>query len=698
MARRSLPLVALVLALGTLIASARVVAGGETWSDVRYHTEVAPPRLAAAEAIRSGALPAWWEGTGLGVPLAGEPSHGAMAPAIWLASSTRALDLILVAHLLWLALGIAVWARRTTSETAAVVAGLLAITAGAIGSTAIRGALPSLAHLPWLGVAASLRGRRSIIGVGVALGAIGLGGQLAVLVDGVALALVIGRRDARLFVAIGAGLAIGLAQWLPALLAIPHAAGVEVQAIPLSRLVELVVPGSFGSPDPDRGILAIGGASAWAPSVYLGAPLLALAAVRPVARHLIGFLVGVAALALVAGRGGWPGWLGAPELHLAVLATALAPLAAEGVDAFVAGERRARLALAIGCGCAIVALGALAIYRGGHDDAQAAVDRALVDGSLGVACIAAAIALVGAPRLVPVALALLVAPGFGAMRSTSPTTAIGEVPRWATLAQDEQPPRRLYRPASLHEGELHRFEPLDDALATLAGESPAVWGIAAARSDDPARAAWHDRTWLAASHGGGVLLDRFGIGLAILPRQVTDRMTMLGSRGRWVLVQLQIAPVASVVTGVRYSTDPERALGLMFVSDGGQGMPRGTIVIAGSDDTHDTHDSTTPPRPCRIARWEAGAIDLACTGAGFAVVSSSASAGWSVIVDETEGAPLVADVLRRAVAIPPGTHAVHWRYTAPGLLAGLIAAAAGLVVLVGLILSYMRRPASPASS
>ncbi len=692
---RSLSLVALVLALGTLIASGRIIAGGETWSDVRYHTEIAPPRLAAAQQIQAGELPAWWDGTGLGVPLAGEPSHGAMAPAIWLATSPRALDLILVAHLFWLALGIAVWARRTTSETAAVVAGLLAITCGVIGGTAIRGALPSLAHLPWLGAAASMRGRRSAIAIGAALGAIGLGGQLAVLVDGIALVLVLDRRRGTI-AAIGCGLAISLAQWLPALLALPHAAGFEVQAMPLSRLVELVVPGSFGAVDPDRGIVAIGGAAAWAPSVFLGVPLLALAAVRPIARSLLGLVLALAALALVAGRGGWPGWLGAPELHLAVLAVVLAPLAAEGVEALVAGERRARLALAIGGGCALVALGALAIYRGGHDEAHAAIDRALVDGALGLACLTAAVAVVRVSRLVPLALALLVAPGFGAMRSTSPTTARPDKSRWAELAEDEQPPRRLYRPESLHDGDPRHFEPLDDALATLAGASPDRWGITAARSDDPARARWHDRTWLAASHGGGVLLDRFGVGLAILPRQVTDRMTMLATRGRWVLVQWPIAPVASVVSGARYQADPERALGMLFSPDGRSGLPRGTIVIAGSGDSH---DSSAPPRPCQIARWEAGAIDLRCTGPGFAVVSSSAADGWTATVDGAEAAALDADVLRRAVAIGAGPHAIAWRYTAPGMLAGLVLALLGILGLAILVTrSYMQRRASRASS
>ncbi|MBA3819733.1 MAG: hypothetical protein H0X17_12625, partial [Deltaproteobacteria bacterium] len=100
---RSLPLVVLVLVVAVVVIHARLIAGGQTWDDGRYHTEVAPPRLAAAEAVQRGALPAWWEGTALGVPLASEPGHGAMYPPSWIAATPRALDLVTLAHLLWAA-------------------------------------------------------------------------------------------------------------------------------------------------------------------------------------------------------------------------------------------------------------------------------------------------------------------------------------------------------------------------------------------------------------------------------------------------------------------------------------------------------------------------------------------------------------------------------------------------------------------
>ncbi|HET9623173.1 MAG TPA: hypothetical protein VFP84_17490, partial [Kofleriaceae bacterium] len=310
-APRSLPLVALALGVAILVIQIRVIAGGQTWDDVRYHTEVAPPRLAAAAAIAHGALPAWWDGTGLGVPLAGEPSHGALYPPVWLAGSPHALDLVLIAHLAWAALGVAVWTRRRASDRSALVAGVLIATTGLLASTALRGALPALAHLPWLGAAAEAlvaargdrkRAARAACAIAILVGAIALVGELAVVVDAVVLALVVGARRATarwLVPGVLAGLAIGAAQWLPALLQIPHEAGGEVGGLPLARLLELVVPSASGSLASDAAIPAIAGGAAWAPSVFVGAPLLALAAVRASSRRALVVLAVFAAAALI---------------------------------------------------------------------------------------------------------------------------------------------------------------------------------------------------------------------------------------------------------------------------------------------------------------------------------------------------------------------------------------------------------------
>jgi len=693
---RSLPLVALVLGVAILVVQIRVIAGGQTWDDVRYQTSVAPPRLAAARAVQRGEVPGWWDGSGLGVPLAGEPSHGALYPPTWLAAMPRALDLSIIAHLAWAALGIAVWARRRASDRGALVAGVLAATTGILMSAALRGALPALAHLPWLGAAvgrlgqaASRRDRaRAACAIGVLVGAIALVGELALLVDAIAIALALGlgKCASRWLVgAIGAGLAIGAVQWIPAVLQLPAGAGAEVSGLPLARLVELLVPGALGGTGADHAIATIAGPSPWAPILFVGAPLLALAAVRAPDRRMLGVIGGLALAALVAGRGGWPAWLGAPEVHVAALAVVLAVAAAEGLDALVLGQRRAVLALALGAGFTALALAALAVLRAEHRELAAAVDRTLLDGTLGVFCMAGGVVLAWRTpgRWIAVLFALLVAPGVGAASSNAPTVdraVVNEPPEWAKLADSVPPPIRAFRPVSLQDRPS-----LGDAIATLAGGSAWRWGIAAARSEDQARPRAHDQTWLAAASEGGALLDRFGIALAILPSTVAfgRKMTMLGERGNWALVLLPVAPAASVMQGWRWAIDPSDALALLFPVGGGTGLMRGTIVLAGGGPPG---PSSREPRPCAIRAWHDGDIDLSCTTdtAGYAVVSSTPAAGWTVSLDDRDADWLTAEVLRRAVAIPAGDHRIHWTYAVPGLRAGALVALAGLLALIAL--------------
>jgi hypothetical protein len=720
---RALPLVAAVLAVAIVSIQVRVIAGGRTWDDTRYHAEVAPPRLAAAEAVQAGELPAWWEGSGLGVPLAAEPSHGAMYPLGWIASTPRLLDLLAIVHLLWGALGIAVWARRRTatgaqgaSEPAALAAGLLAATSGILASAAVRGALPALSHLPWIGVAAAAlaaaedrRGRlRAALALGGLIGLVATTGVLAVLAQGLVLAVALGaRRRAWLPLAgaLAAGLVVGAAQWLPALAQLGAGAGGELRGLPLARLVELVVPGSFGSADPARGIPALAGASPWAPSLFAGAPLLALGAVRTPPLRLLAVIVALAALALVAGRGGWPAWLGAPELHVAALVVVLAVNAGAGLDALMAGDRRALIALGVGAGCAGVALAALGALRARQPEAEAAIERAMLDGALGLIAMLIAFALAwqvrerGAGRSTPLVLVLLLLPSAGAVPSTAPLTdrsIVEEPPAWAGAADAagaaDGTPRRVFRPAFMHD----RPEDLGDAIATLAGTSGWRWGLGAARSEDPARPAAHDATWLAAAADGGALLDRFGISLAILPSTlvVPRHLKALAVRGDWALVAFPAAPAASVLRGALWAEADADALALLFPPAGK--LPRGTAVLQGRGPSR---PDGGPPLPCTIRRWRAGDLELACAGdaEGYAVVSSTSAAGWRAEVD---GAPvpwLTADVLRRAVPLPPGEHVVRWTYEAPLLAEGLWIALAGLAGLAA-GLAYLvatRRKAAP---
>ena len=762
---RSLSLVAAVLLIAVLAVNARIVFGDRTWADVRYHTEVVPPRLAAATTAHGGALPQWWDGDGLGVPLAAEPTHGAWYPPQWLPTTPRGLDLFTVLHLAWAALGVAVWARGLyprregtpgalrgdargrepgCSEEAALVAGLLLATTGLLASAALRGALPGLAHLPWIGIAATCLADAGVTGrprqawlataaLGGLLGLVGLAGNGGAFIDALVIAVVVSGRQRLVGVALLGGLAIAAAQWVPAaLLAIDGTiVGGRVPPLRIARLLELLVPGSFGAREGTGGIAAITGPLPWAPSLFVGATLLALAAVRLPTLRVRGALAILAGLVLLAGRGrsgSWSAWLGAPDVHLMALVLVLASNVGGGIDALLAGERRALRALGVGAACTGVALLALVLMRGRVPSAASVIERAMLDGSLALACMVAALMLAarrgpgvrGAAlgRAAPIVLALLVLPNLGTMPSTAPLAAraiVDEPPPWARAilehgtspldARHGGAPLRVFRPAYMYDAPLSDGMPavdrdaklgLAEATASLAGAGAARFGIVAARSDDPARARDEDESWYRSSGGGGVLLDRFGIEYAILPTTmiVPLKVPNLGTRDRWTLAAMPVAPIASVQRGALWSLDREDTLALLYPPGGHFGMLPGTVVLRG---TGDSAPDAGPPLPCRVDAWRAGDITLGCTSPapGYATISSAAAPGWQVTVDGTEQPWLVADLMRRAVAVGPGTHAIRWRYSAPGQLPGLLVALAGVLLLGGAVLRGRRYAAPP---
>jgi hypothetical protein len=225
----------------------------------------------------------------------------------------------------------------------------------------------------------------------------------------------------------------------------------------------------------------------------------------------------------------------------------------------------------------------------------------------------------------------------------------------------------------------------------LSGTSAARWDIAGARSEDPARPAVFDRVIVASSRGAFAFLDRYSIALAILPLAVAEpqHMTILGRRGISALVELPVAPPAYVAHAWRRAVAPDDALALVFPADGGRGLARDIIVLA---EPGESRDAKTPLTPCTIDRWNPGDIALTCTtdADAYAVVSSTSSPGWAVTVDGEDTDWVTADLLRRAVPIPRGTHAIVWRYRAPGFRIGLGCALLGVLALAGLVVASRR--------
>jgi len=304
-------LAALALVATSVVAYARVLLGGQTWADRDHLTLTVPARAYLAESLRSGRLPHWWDGVGLGTPFLANPMHGALYPPAWLAAlfpQPLGADLVIVVHGTWLAFGVALWSRRLgAGPWPAAFAGAVALGAGYTASMAANGVpLMTLAWLPWVGWAADRVarrvGRRRVVAalvLAVVFALLILSGDPAGAVTGGLLAtgVAVARGRARLasFAAVVAALIVAVAvaavQVLPALALLGQSVrdgGTDPGGWSMHpwRLLELVWPGALGDPTDGAGHAArlVANSAAdpfmapsWSTSVYVGAPVLLLA-------------------------------------------------------------------------------------------------------------------------------------------------------------------------------------------------------------------------------------------------------------------------------------------------------------------------------------------------------------------------------------------------------------------------------------
>jgi hypothetical protein len=683
---RSSWLVAAAVAAVVAVVEAPIVLGGRTWADRAYQTEVVPSRGAAAAAWASGRLPEWWDGSGLGVPLAAEPSHGAMYPLLAVVGEAPdpapAIDLSIALHAALAAIGIALWARRRgCDDVVAVVAGGAIAASGALHAALLAGGF-GIAWLPWAGLAAeppddaplgvgARRARlRRAVALAAVIGAAGLSSSAAAIDAAiVAIAVASGSKRGRGAIGWTAGaIAVGAiacaAAWLPAL---------------VHRLGD-VAPAGARAPRGDEllGWVAPAGAARF----HLGAAWIALAAIGVIAaRHVwsaSALAIGaVACLALA-----WAPAAAAmdPTVHVAAASLLLCVLGAQGLDR-LALDRESAVAL----GAAAVVIAAALASR--HAGAVASIGELA-----GIAAIALAWPRGGAFQLATAL--LVVGPGFFAMRDAAPLVsraALAETPVFAP-----KPGGRVYRPTPMDPDDPDPVQRAKDDHATLAGDVAARYAAATAQTSDPGRRAIEDPVWHAAGLSGGKLFDRYGIEQAILPSTVAQiiHAPAIATRGRWSLVDAQAKrPRAYVATRVRGASTPAGEVTATFPGPDERGTPLDQVAIAGEPDAGG--ETPAPITTCarRAEAPERVVVECAQTPAGWAVVNDAWAPGWSVTVDDHDAEGFRADALVRAVEIDAGARTIVWRYRAPWLRTGLIASGLAWVHLALFAwLSRRRRP------
>jgi hypothetical protein len=701
---RSAWLVVAAVAAVTAVVEAPILLGGHTWADRAYQTEVLPARAAAGDAWAAGRLPEWWDGTGLGVPLAAEPSHGAMDPLLAAVGAAPdaapALDLMIALHVLLGAIGVAMWARRRAGESdlaavVAAVAGAAIAASGAMHAALLAGGL-GVAWLPWVGWAAEppppdgvgalgigvRRARmRRAVAIAALIGAVGLEGPPAAAIDAVIIALAVAIGDAHaardrfawpLWIAgaCATGALACAAAWLPAIV---HRAG-DVAA------TGAVAPTGVAL----LGWLAPSGTPAW----HLGALWPALAAIAvagaPRGRRRGPIALAAAALAMLglAYAIDLAATAADPVVHVAAASMVLCVLGAAGLDRLSIGLD-ARAAVALGAAAVVIAAG----LASRHEGAVASI------GELGaIAMIALAWPRGGGVQLAAALLA--VGPGFYVLRDAAPLVSRDALADRPVLA-----PRagvRVWRGQAMDPDSPDPARRAIDDHATIAGDVVARFGSATAQTHDPGRSALEDGMWRASSTAGRKMFDRFTIDTAILPSTVAHIMkeTPLAERGRWALIDvLPRRPRAFVAQSARGAATPADEVHTTFPVTDAHETPLGTVVIAGGADHGDVF-APPPIAPCdaRTLAPERVVVGCAKAPAGWAVINDAWAPGWTATVDGADAPVARADALVRAVPVGAGDHEIVWTYRAPWLRAALIATGLAWVHLaLGAWLARRRR-------
>ncbi|HEY3447628.1 MAG TPA: YfhO family protein [Myxococcales bacterium] len=741
--------------------------GDACWGATVYafrdmHRVYLPARRFLAEHLARLEWPEWYPYDGLGAPLAGHVVTGIFHPTALLhAVLPRVLAFnfsVALAHALAI-LGTWLLLRRWGAGRAASLAGALAY--------GLCGYLVSMdGNLPYLLAASAaplfLWGLEvgSAAGVACAAGALASAAlasdpQAAFTMAALGLAAALFpaegetrlRRLGALALACALGGLLSAVQVLPALSAHAElglsAAGFEqAQQFSLNplRLLDLIAPQPFATALGPRpvALFDLGGlGSLWADSLFVGAPVLALAVAAPISlprRREVWLLVAVVLLGSLVALGShtplygllqrWvPLWRGFryPEKAMAFVSFALCALAGLGGQAALE-SKRARLATAGGVVICVAA--ALVGARAGLGDAAGSAGSALLWiagageaarselGTLmpGLArqCFAGAM-LAAAALVLPLQLSLRPAVAAAALVAVVGGTALvgnhdlsrgyrvepGLVFTAPAVAREmaQKPGRARYLaddPAGCPTGPLKdrrdrtRAWTRLDTSGLVAGKG-AEFGLEGIVPYLPLTAA--GRAGMAYEQlPDHVLLRAFGVRHHVErvagARGIDDCFRLSEVPGVGERVRLvQAIPVASAQEAI------ERAR-----------APGFDPVLQAAVEAQGLATDAPSESGVEVVRYEENALAVeAWSKTPCALfVADRFAPGWTATLDGAEVPIFAADAAARAVALPAGRHRVEMRYRAPGLRAGALLSGLGVGMTVALGVRRRRRP-TPAS-
>jgi hypothetical protein len=781
--RHERDLALMVAGLAAIAAAlyARQLFGGETFVLRDHLTYTWPERKILADALRAGRLPEWNDLVGFGTQFAASSANGVTYPPLWLVAALRlpfSMDLVMALHVLLSGIGTALFARRLgANAVGALFAGAAFMACGYVASIAPNKVFAGTAWIPWVAwaadrVARARDPRRASLLLAGVFGAQLLAGDPASCVTGAAVSLIVmlsrGRRRALpwLGAAYGVALLLAGASVLPSAALLPHTTRGTL-ALPDAalwslhpwRLVELVWPGFLGTAADARynlaELVAASGKDvldpSWSLSLYLGAPVLALAAVAGLDRRrgTRGLWIGVAVLMLLALGSYTPlhsvfqsvfppeRVIRYPEKHVAGALCLVCALAGAGLPRVARWARAAPWVFGAALGCLVVPLillsvlwpavvdllGGAAALMAPPIDLEGALALSLRSGVVGAASAAVISWLLLSSSRHRAAGALAVAihvahAGWEGWSITpvAKTSELSRPPRLLRLAPVRAgPPPRIFRPPAMKAG-IPPENQAEYRHETLLLDVAARFGYAAV----PGFEGWSSRAsaalWSQAPRMPlRSFLTLFAIDAVVLPVELRHRLLggerdppqglladlTLGSATQsedaqgnlsWTLARIEgVRPRAFVAPRWRWVPE-SRALDVLI--EPSRGDDAGLVVLTGDGPSSTLDRAALPLSPCSVASYVPERVQLDCDSpaGGYVTLVDAHAPGWTASVDGASAPIVTADLLLRAVPVAPGRHHVEFTYRTPLLRAGMAVSLLSWLAWVALL--WRRRAAA----
>jgi len=770
--------IAAALAVVAAVLYARQLFGGETFVLRDHLTYTWPERKILSDALRAGRIPEWNDLVGFGTQFAASSANGVTYPPLWLVAALPlpfSMDLVAALHVLLAGIGTALLARRLGANAiGAAFAGAAFMACGYVASIAPNKIFAGTAWVPWVAWAADRVGRSrdprwaALVLAGV-VGAQLLAGDPASCVTGAAVALIVllarGRRRSVPWAAAayGAALVLAAAGVMPGAALLPSTtrASLSIRDSTLwslhpARLVELVWPGFLGNSADARynlaEVLAATGGGvlepSWSLSLYVGAPVLALAVVaaldaRRGARRL---WIGITILVLLA-LGAYTPLYSAfravflpeqviryPEKHVAGAICLVCALAGAGVTRVSRSMRAVPWVFGAAIGSLVLPLIVLSVLwpslverLGGAAalmvppvDVEGAMALSLRSGVVSAASAAITSWLLlssaryrGAGGL---AVAIHVAHAAWEGWAVTPVVRSSELSEPPRLLRQAPPragaPPRVFRPPAMKAG----IPPEHQARyrhETLLLDVPARFGYAAVPGFEGWTSSASAALWSSAQRMPlRSFVNLFAIDAVVLPAGIRPRLFEDGRPDRdalladlalaastqsedtegnlaWTLVRTEgVRPRAFVAPRWRWIHESAAADALVAPS---RGDDPGLVVLTGDGPPSPADRAALPLSPCTVASYVPEHVQLDCdsSAGGYATLVDEHAPGWTATVDGAPADIAVADLLLRAVPVHPGRHRVEFKYRTPLLRAGAALSAASWALWVALL---WRRP------